>query len=85
MFNAPARPSGTRLASFLPAPIPEPRVDLLADAASDDGYGEPMGHVSAESIRLGNPNTTLGHVGHVQAKPNACGGERCCNLSTAPH
>lgn len=70
-----ARPSGTRLASFLPAHIPEPRVDLFADAASDDGYGEPMGNVSAHFIRLGRSIRALGHVGHVRAKPNTGDGE----------
>lgn len=65
MFNALARPSGTRLASFLPAYIPEPRVDLLANAASEDGYVEPMGHMSAHSDRWAPLNRTLGYVGHA--------------------
>lgn len=71
MFNALARPSGTRLASFLPALIPEPRVDLLADAASEDGYGEPAGHMSVHFIRLGNSDGPLGILGTYKCSPTS--------------
>lgn len=63
MFNALARPSGTRLASSLPAQIPEPRVDLLANVASEDQHGEPVGPYVLSFHTAGQSDRPLGILG----------------------